>query len=167
MPLFPSSANDASAPRIPKTIQNIIAKSYPDSTIVEHKDLDGECGEYGGKQPGLVIADFNGDRMPDYAVVLKHTKPRKHPEYGMLHDYKVVVFVSAPNQQFKAFVIWEYESSDKTVWFATLYKEHVLHDLQTAETIKLKNPAVSLTRCGGGFATYYWHGDRFKAAGGT
>jgi hypothetical protein len=166
-PFVTSGTNEGVTSPIPKELRTTIEKLYPGTTIVERKDLDGECGEYGGKQPGLVAADFNGDRIPDYAVVLKYAKPRKHPEYGMVHDYKVVVFVGTPEQQFKTFVIWEYESTDRTLWFAMLFNEKVLHDLHTGEQIKLQNPAVRLIRCGGGYGTYYWQGSGFKVAGGT
>ena len=163
------SADDAGTPQIPRALKSTIEKSYPGTRMIERNDLDEECEKEksGGKQPGLLVADFNGDQIPDYAVVLMYTKPRKHPEWGMIHDYRVVVFLGTSNQQFKPFKIWEYESTDKTLWFAMLYNQKMVHDLHTGEQIKLKNPAVRLVRCSGGFGIYYWQGNSFKVAGGT
>jgi hypothetical protein len=168
-PLQVRSAEVSTASNIPKVLKSAIDQYYPGTTIIDRQDLSEECRleKVDVKFPGLVSADFNGDRIPDYSVVLKHMKPRRHPSWGTIHDYRVVAFLGTPNGQFKAFPLWEYESDDKSAWYMIEHRQKALADSATGMTIPLKFPAIGLIRCGGGSAGYYWNGNGFSLAGGT
>lgn len=92
----------------PQALLSAIQKTYPGSSIVGHNDPhDKDCGNQANeKWPSFIAADFNGDKIQDYAALLIHDKPKKQTEHGPLHDFTVAAFLGTPVKEFRAFKLW-------------------------------------------------------------
>ena len=165
--LSPCHASDLASLHLPNALRLKIEQSYPGTLVTERQFLDKECGERGRKQPGLVTADFNGDGITDYAVVLRRSTPRKDPKYGQVRDYLVVAFLGKKDGTFEDFKLAEFEQAETTVWFIALVNSKRLYDFEKNAEVELRSPALGVIRCGGGSARYYWEGNGFRNAGGT
>jgi len=156
-----------SSRHVPPALVSAIQKTYPDTKILDSDEVETEdCGEI-KNAPGFLVADFNGDGIDDYAVVLRKTKSRNNLQYGQVRDYLVVTFFGKKDGTFQDLKLAEFEQAETTVWFITLINQKSLYDFERNEEVKLSNPALALIRCGGGSMRFYWDGKEFRNGGGT
>jgi hypothetical protein len=159
-------ADETGKPKIPKSLSDAILKAYPNYSIIEKKFFDvKECDSDNQLGPGLIIADFNGDRITDYAIELRSSNPR-NSKYGQVWDISMTVFLGQSDGTFKDYKLSEFEQGETTVWGMIIINDE-LYDFEKNVWVKLSNPALELIRCGGGSSSFYWDGKKFRDAGGT
>lgn len=152
-----------------KELLAAIQKTYPDSSITKHnKFQDEECGKnFAAAHPGIISADFNGDKVLDYAVLLIKNKPIPQEKGEPFYEFIIAAFLGQPNKQFKAIEFWKFVHPIDTPWMLLLHDEKTVLDYKTGNEIKIKYPAIRPTRCGGGHCTIYWNGKDFITVQGS
>lgn len=125
------------------------------------EDMDkNECDMIKGSN-GLLRADFNGDGVDDFAVLLR-SKNSHRRENGDLYRYQVVAFISGKDKKHEPKVLTENEDFYPPITFITIRKPGKIREFETGKTTAIKNPAIDLTYCGKSSVTYLWKGKKFS-----
>ncbi len=142
-------------------LRMIVQGYFPKERIVESNDIDSKSCQV-ASHPGWIEADFNGDGLRDYAVLLKGSVKQKKEWHGrelQLMEVKLVAFVQeAARGRFRSIVLDSFEE---------YYPLGVDIDIQPKgwireppsighKAVELKNPGILQYFCEKSASVFYW-----------
>jgi hypothetical protein len=127
-------------------IEAILNQKYPLCKIVPMTELSSELQQYLVKidphyRPGLVCADFNGDGIEDYALLLQ-CRNSKTPN-NIIEKFVIVIGRANKDYDWRFINQWDDKLSLKNLYLS-LVKPSTLKEVDHGKTIQLKNPGVEL-----------------------
>lgn len=136
---------------LPPALGSEIRRKYPDTTLVNLKDLNAHDRklfekDHGVRCPGLVKVDFYGDGRPTWAIVLLHHKPGGgETELVVAHQFNNA---------------WEIHSLDRADEVAVVWTEAPgeYRDVYGDKTLRATRPVIVLCGYGSWAILYAWTG---------
>jgi hypothetical protein len=137
-----------------------IQKAYPQSKIVQAKDVDeASCG-VPPNPPGIVEADFNGDGQKDFMVLLRGGVENEIESKGKMYksiEIKLIAFLKDEHGTYKSSIIYKYDGGlPPFIEFIQLIPPGPITEIYTDVTTKIKNPSVLLIHCEKSSVVFYW-----------
>ena len=164
-PLFtPASASAeqrASQETISDQLRMAIQERYPQAKVVEVDDLNKDECEIPKSPPGFVEADFNGDGLTDYGVLLKASLKEEKEWQGKklkVMEIKFVVFLKEKSGSLRSIIIDSSDQVHPLLVFIQLQPPGVIREIPTLgdRVFQLKNPGILRYFCGKSSAVFYW-----------
>lgn len=152
---------------LPSSIQKSINQFYPGTRLLEMKDMDlTSCGML-TEQPGIVQADFDGNGILDYALLLISTKVKReyaHPNGRILYLVGTffVVFQGQREGKYQPILIETRETWLPSSLGLAMARPGRFKTWDSSKTLELKNPAIERYICEQQAAVFYWDTDRYS-----
>ncbi len=167
IPLRADTNMSSKAFSLPSSIQKSINQLYPSTRLLEMKDMDLiSCGTL-TEQPGIVQADFDGNGIVDYAILLISTKVKR--EYTdrnerilYLVDTFFVVFQGRREDQYEPILIETRETWLPSSVGLAMARPGRFKTWDSSKTLELKNPAIERYICEQQAAVFYWDTDKYS-----
>jgi hypothetical protein len=172
-------SNALAAPNIgiqlPEKLRHSIATTFPGFRVVTKKDIDWsdpDCGKPTNRDKTAIQADFNGDGLDDFAVLLFGSKKEAKKNWWQFGDsksskLKLVVFLAAKSGTFNKYELDEMDQSIPIWHVMSIIEPGAVFAVDSPSPdgkIFLKHPGIALIRCGGGAGAFYWEGNQFRTA---
>jgi len=147
-------------------IYTILNKLYPNTDVKIVTKVDKNNCEITGNQPGMIMADFNGDGKSDYAVLaqlrrVKGNRTNKDEDFDGV-DITLLALMQTASGAFKKVILEKIKGNWVGNVFIDLEAPGILHETQTNRPVHLKTPGVALVYCGKSLVDFYWDGRGFK-----
>jgi hypothetical protein len=141
-----------------------IRRIAPDALVLAIADVDANNCDNIPADPGLVVADFNGDGRPDFAVLVKTgvsgngaSSEGRNPR---LVKYAFAIFVNDGNGGFVAKRVQRFEDQVPLAAFIESQSAGTIRDRDTGKHVTIRNPAVALVFCDKSVSLYHFVGQR-------
>jgi hypothetical protein len=151
----------------PASLAAAIKKIAPAAVIVDAQDVDATACQPVGESPGILRADFNGDRRDDYAALLKtgETGKEKNWDGKTLREahFSFVLFIDDGSGGFRPRTIRRYTDFIPTAVVLDLQPAGNVRHRETRKSIYISNPGVTLSFCEKSAKTYYLVNDKIRS----
>lgn len=160
-----SAQSTQSAP--PESLAAAIKKIAPAAVIVDAQDVDATACKPVGESPGIMRADFNGDRRDDYAVLLKTRETGKeknwHGKTLREAHFSFVLFIDDGNGGYGQRTIRRYSDFIPTAVVLDLQPAGHVRHRETRKSVHIPHPGVTLSFCEKSAKTYYLIDDKIRS----
>jgi hypothetical protein len=132
---------------------------HPNATIVSLEDLNRVSqekflGAVDEASPGFVAADFNGDGVPDYAVLLTFPQKKTSGEW-------LVVFMGNKDGGFQLRLLEKYNGVHDDIYI-TMEPPGEVKPFHSARSVKLRAPGIARIHPDRRPTLFYWQKGRFQ-----
>lgn len=148
----------------------MLKKNFPDMKQVQAKNINRtSCKLHKQSEPGLVMKDFNGDGIKDYAVLLISTAVKRAVKWEgkdwPVHDVALVVLMGKKDDTFDFKTLYAQEDSLPTIYYIRPQPKGELREVGTGKVIKIHNYGVTLSACEKFAVVYFFDGSQFRMVG--
>ena len=139
-----------------------ISKLEPEAKILQKEDINKlDCEE---EMSGLIRADFNGDGLEDYAVLLKigNIEDTVYTYKGIRYPWRrlrvwLVVFLRKGKGDFQPIVLQRLEEHSHPAYvYISVHPPGIVRDVHSGQDVKLNLPSIQETFCGKSAQIFYW-----------
>ena len=165
--LLPALAGAQSSLTIPPSLTAAIRAIAPGADILSPQEIDATACAPLGASPNTVRADFNGDSLDDYALLLKMKETGKVSKWEGRElrqaDLALAIFLADKAGSFHARVVREFLNYLPAAVALDLQPAGKVRHRDTNQTVTLKSPGVTLSFCEKSATTYYLAGDKVRS----
>lgn len=127
--------------------------------------LNTEDCDFGQADPGVVMADFDGDGAIDFAVLFESASPEGVVEWAGRKWPRVQVVLNAylgnRDKTLRTVTLMRLEDYHPISMFIGLQVPGRVAEFDTTHDVSLARPGILLTYCGKASIVYYWDGTKF------
>ena len=148
----------------PKSLNNSIHRISPNARVLKYSEIDTlECGK---ESKSIIKADFNGDKINDYAILLIdsifHEMTYRDQKY-LESKLFFVVFLGQKDNKYKSILLDTFQVTLPVINTINIYTDKTVKDREADTLIKIKYPSVELFHCGKSSVLFYWNKIKFES----
>jgi hypothetical protein len=146
-------------PSLTPAMKAAIQRIAPHATPLTKAEIASGCGDDIPSDPGLIVADFNGDGRPDVAVLVTTGEPGKiftwEGESRRLVNFAFAIMVDDGKGSFAIKLLQRFDEDLPLGEYIDILAPGQFTDRETGKDVTIRNPSIDFENCEKSDAMYY------------